>query len=135
MTCANQSDTVKQWLAERGALPAFEPFAEYDPAGDCIEFFVSNVPFYGKRLDGWVTAYYCEATNELVGGLIKGVVTSLLPRFPGIRVDIHGDQVAVGFLLRAPAYQETSQEKQRVYKAMIAQAEDAAFQAKLPVPA
>jgi hypothetical protein len=51
----------------------FELSAEYDPDGDCIEFFADNVPFNAKRLDDWVTMYVAEADGRLVGCLVKRV--------------------------------------------------------------
>ena len=51
----------------------FEPSAQYDDEGDCIEFFAENVPFNAKRLDDWVTMYVSEQDGRLVGCLIKRV--------------------------------------------------------------
>src|ERR1019366_2848141 len=49
-----------QHLSQLGPVLAFKPMACYNPAGDCIEFLVSNEPYYAKRMDGWVTVYYSE---------------------------------------------------------------------------
>lgn len=125
------NDNAVAWIEECSPLNPFVPFAEYEPAGDCIEFFLSNEPFYGKRLDGWVTVYYGENSGEVVGGLIKGIKTSLLPRFPGLKIDIVGDSVRVVFLLRAPALQMNDPEKQAVYKAMIDKTEESKVGAML----
>ena len=51
----------------------FKPIVTYDRDGDCIEFFISNNPFYAKRMDSLVTVYYSQETGEIVGSLIKGV--------------------------------------------------------------
>ena len=51
----------------------FEPSAQYDEAGDCIEFFAENVPFNAERLDDCVTMYVAESDGRLVGCLIKRV--------------------------------------------------------------
>ena len=61
----------------------FEPFAEYDEEGDCIEFFAAGVPFNGKRLDDWVTMYVSEKDGALVGCLIKRV-RRLLTEIPSL---------------------------------------------------
>ena len=51
----------------------FEPSAQYDQEGDCIEFFAENVPFNAERLDDWVTMYVAESDGRLVGCLISRV--------------------------------------------------------------
>ena len=51
----------------------FQPYAEYDEEGDCIEFFASNVAFNAVRLDDWVTMYVSEKDGRLVGCLIKRI--------------------------------------------------------------
>lgn len=61
----------------------FEPSAEYDEEGDCIEFFAENVPFNAQRLDEWVTMYVAEKDGRLVGCLIKRV-ERLFREFPNL---------------------------------------------------
>ena len=64
-----ENDTeVQAILAKR-----FQPSAQYDEDGDCVEFFAENVPFDGVRLDDWVTMYVSERDGRLVGCLIKRV--------------------------------------------------------------
>lgn len=109
--------------AELGPIPEFEPAAYYDPDGDCIEFLFSNEPFFARRLDGWVTVYHSESSDEIVGGLIKGVEKNLLKRFPGLRIDIKGNTAIIGLLLRAPAYETGDPVKQKTYQAMIEKAD------------
>jgi hypothetical protein len=45
----------------------FQPFAYYDHAGDCIEFFLSNEMYYGKWLDASTTIYIGERSDSIVG--------------------------------------------------------------------
>ena len=73
----------------------FRPIAMYNPDGDCIEIHLSDEPFYGKRLDGWFTAYYSEQTNDIVGGMLKGIKSSLLQRFPGINIDVEAGSAKI----------------------------------------
>jgi len=119
-----QSSFVESVLAELGDIAAFEPMAEYNPDGDCIEFLVSNEPYYAKILDGWVTVYYGEKSGDVVGAQIKGVVHNLMRQFPGVRIDIEGAEVRLACLLRGPAYEAGDAEKQRTYKAVIEKAEN-----------
>lgn len=123
--------SVEGWLAERGGVPKFAPMVSYDPDGDSIECLLSNEPFHARRLDGWVTVYYGEETGKVVGCFIKGVKSSLLPRFPGLNIDIEGGTVRLVLLLRASAWQMTDQVKQAAYKAMIQRAEEADIRAEL----
>lgn len=51
----------------------FEPSAQYDEDGDCVEFFADRVAFNAVRLDDWVTMYVSEQDGRLVGCLIKRV--------------------------------------------------------------
>lgn len=51
----------------------FEPSAQYDDDGDCVEFFADRVAFNAIRLDDWVTMYVSEKDGQLVGCLIKRV--------------------------------------------------------------
>ena len=52
---------------------SFEPSAQYDEEGDCIEFFAENVPFNAERLNDCVTMYVAESDGRLVGCLINSV--------------------------------------------------------------
>lgn len=101
----------------------FRPMAYYNSDGDCIEVHLSDEAYYGKRLDGWVTAYFGEDSGEVVGCMLKGVRQSLLRRYPGLQIDIKGDKVNVALLLRAPAYEAGNELIQKTYKAIIEKAE------------
>ncbi len=101
----------------------FAPMAFYNPDGDCIEIHLRNEPFFARILDGWFTAYYSESTREVVGGMLKGVQSNLLRRFPGLRIDVEGGRVKLALLLRAPAYESGDEVKQRTYQAVIREAE------------
>jgi len=116
----SHSEHEQSVLDELGPAEPFEPFAYYDPDGDCVEFHFSNEPYHGRRLDGWVTVYYSEASDEVVGGLIKGVRGNLLKRFPGLRIEIHGGAIDISLLLRAPAWSSAAEEPTRkTYQAVI----------------
>jgi len=107
-------------LDELGPATGFEPFAYYEPAGDCVEFHFTNEPCYAKRLDGWVTVYYSEETGDVTGGLIKGVRRNLLERFPGLQIEIKGGSIDISLLLRAPAWSSAVEEPTRkTYQAVI----------------
>lgn len=51
----------------------FKPFVYHDRDNDLIEFFLSNENYYGKRVDGRLTLYLSQESDEIVGCLIEGV--------------------------------------------------------------
>lgn len=106
------------------------PAAHYDPDGDCVEFFFTNEPFRGRRLDRWVTVYYGRTTGDVVGSCIKDI-RRLLDAYPGLNIDIHGERVLVSFLLRAPAWSSSDEVVRKTYKLVIEKAEFAELEAEL----
>lgn len=71
---SEQQDFVQYLLSEVGELAErFEPFASYNPDGDCIHFFISDRKYYGKRVDDFLTLYLDMKTDEIVGSVIKNV--------------------------------------------------------------
>jgi len=106
-----------------GPLKPFEPCAYYDEDGDCIEFLFSNERAYGKRLDNWVTVYRSRATDEVVGGLLKGL-RNLMERFPGLDIDIVDKRLKIACLLRAPAWTHGDAVTKKIYGDVIRQAEE-----------
>jgi len=116
----NGSEFVDAMLAGDPEIGPFEPVACYNPDGDCLEFFLSNEPHYARRVDGWVSLYYSESSNELVGGFIKGVRHHLLRKMPGVRIDFVDDHAEVAVLLKAAAYESAIDEAaQRTYRIAI----------------
>jgi len=69
-----QSDPFAELLKQSDSLDTFSPCAHYDRDGDCIEFFLSNEPFYAIRVSHCITVYYSEKTSEVVGGQIKAIL-------------------------------------------------------------
>lgn len=94
------------WVDEN-APPAseFEPYAVYDPDGDCIEFFAIHATFYANRIDQLLTVYLEEETNRLVGALIKDVSkfmrTQIQNKCPVTSFVIQGQDVQVKMLFIA----------------------------------
>jgi len=121
---------VSRVLSEYGTSERFEPFALYNREGDCIEFYFDNDPSYAKRLDGSVTVFVSEDTGEIVGGMVKGVHTSLLDRFPGFRMFIDSGSAKIAILLSGPA-STAEGELQRYYKPLIDKASDQDMSADL----
>ena len=124
-----QEQFAKSITEEYGEVRPFEPYAYYDPDGDCIEFLVSNDLFRGKRLDRWVTVYYSEKTDEIVGALIKGV-KKMMVEYPGLDIEIKGGAVAIACILRAPAWSSGDEVVKKTYKTMIQKAEEACVTAE-----
>src|SRR5947209_5755784 len=82
----------------------FRPFAYYDCAGDCIEFFASNEMYYAERVDALVTVFIGERSGQIVGSLIKGVshfLKSALEHSPGLRIDIEDGYLHLEHLFTA----------------------------------
>lgn len=103
-------------IDEIGPARDFRPWACYNPDGDCIEFYFSNEPFYAKRVDGWVTTFNREDGDEIIGGAIKGVKSSLLERFPGVRIFIDGSIVKLTVILSGPALEAKDELIQKTYR-------------------
>lgn len=110
-------------LEDFGQIEPFKPCAYYDKDGDCIEFFFSNERSYGKRLDSWVTVYRSRKTDEIVGGLLKGL-HRLMRRYPGLDIEIKDGQVEVACILRAPAWAQGDPVSKKTYGDVIRQAEE-----------
>lgn len=108
----------------------FEPAAQFEPEGDCIEFFLSQEDFKAERLDRWVTLYVQPDTGELVGGLIKSI-KEMISRWPGINIDIHKGRVALYFMLRGPAYAEGDPMIQKKYGDLLREMQSSDLSAEL----
>lgn len=125
-------DEMLTSLLQEAEANKFEPFADYNPDGDCLEFYLSNAPSYAKVLDGWVTLYLSEESDELVGGLIKGVQHNLLRRFPGVDIDIEDrNHARVAILLRPPSYEAKDGKVMKVYRELIERVESTGLVADL----
>ncbi len=116
-------ELVQHVLTHHARAGAFEPFAYYDPDGDCIEFFVSDEPFLAERVDEWVTVYHGEQSGEIIGSLLKGVA-SLLKQYPGLAIDIECGHVRLSHILRARAWSIGDELVRRSYKKVIEVAEE-----------
>ena len=113
-----------QRVRERfGTSEPFVPSAYYDADGDCVEFLISNEPFYGQRLDRWVTVYEHMDTGEVVGSLIKDV-GKLWAAYPGLNIEVTDGRVRISHMLRAAGWLQGDEVKQRVYKKLIEEAEE-----------
>ena len=125
-----QSDDFVAEVIEMGPLDPFKPMALYNADGDCIEVHLSNEPYYARRLDGWVTAYFSEQTDEVVGAVVKGVM-SLLDRFPFVRIFVEGSEANIAFLLAGPLSATSDEVVQRTYKAIMDRATELQIRAEL----
>lgn len=124
------SDLASHYAAD--AATEFAPCANYDPDGDCIEFFASNEDFDGQRLDDWVTVYRGIHSGEIVGSQIKSV-RKLLARYPGLEIEVEDGQVRLSHILRAPAFSEGDAVKLRQYQLLIGKVAD--LKVELPAAA
>jgi hypothetical protein len=107
----------------------FEPAATYIPAGDCIEFVWAPDDYRALRLDGLVTVYYSRKTNQVVGGLIKGVrafCEKIKEKCPGFRLSIAVKPTSLEYIFLAQMWTEPPTPKDetitRTYEELIAAA-------------
>jgi hypothetical protein len=125
------NDRTRRILAMGDSAPPFSPCAYYDRDGDFIESFVRDEGFKGQRLDKWVTVYIGRESGEIVGSCVKDV-RKLMALYPGLDIEIEeGDEVALSYILRAPAWSEGDPVKLKTYRALIRKAEEANLRAVL----
>ncbi len=107
----------------------FAPFAEYDADGDCIEFFMKPDPHFAERIDGLLTVYRSQESNEIVGAQIKRVsvlCAEILGKFPGFRVEIHDGKVPLVHIFRVSLWslRHERDDVVHIYKFLAAKAEE-----------
>jgi hypothetical protein len=105
-----------------GRREPFVPMAHFDPDGDCIEFFISDEPFTGKRLDKWVTVYCGRESGQVVGSLIKNI-RELHALYPGLDIYVQDGRVKIVHILRAPAYSAKDPIARAMYKDVLTKIE------------
>jgi len=131
MKVTTNEDFAKQMMLMAKSAARFEPVADYDPDGDCIEFIAKPDPFYAERVDDLVTVYYSQETGEVIGSLIKGVkhlCSDLLKRYPGLRIEIEDKGVRLVHIFRAKLWSSEPKAENKimnlVYKKLIEVAEE-----------
>ncbi|NUQ63139.1 MAG: hypothetical protein HUU20_11735 [Pirellulales bacterium] len=129
MTVTSNEEFAKRMMLLAQPAERFKATATYDPDGDCIEFLVSPDPFYAERVDDLVTVYYSQATNEVIGSLVKGVrrfCKTIVQQMPGFKIEICDGRVSLAHIFRARLW-STSLEPQPLptlaYRKLIAMAE------------
>lgn len=116
-------EILSELMDEASRAVPFVPSAYYDTDGDCLEFFVCDEPFKAKRLDKWVTVYYGRQSHDVVGSLVKNV-RELLHGYPGIDIDIEGEDILLSHMLRGPAYATDDPVKKKEYKAVLVKVDE-----------
>jgi hypothetical protein len=101
----NAEEFAQLVLAQSDLEKDFAPFSVYDHDGDCIEFIAKPDAYFAERVDGIVTVYYSEESNEMIGAQIKGI-KSLMRQSPGLSIEVHDGPVRLHFLLRARIWRE-----------------------------
>ena len=107
--------------------PGVGPFIDYDDDGDCLEFFTSNDNFVAERIDSVVTVYYRDGTDEIIGGLLKGIrsiVDSLKQQYPGFAVEVEDGQIGLAFLVAAKMWTDGDRVRVLKYKKLRQAARD-----------
>jgi hypothetical protein len=74
----------------------FRSVPHYFPSGDYLTYFVSDEPYYAKRLDDVITVYLTFDTHELIGCKVKGV-KHILRTAGDFAVRVDGDGIELGF--------------------------------------
>ena len=121
------------------ARPAeqFEPTATYDPDGDCIEFLAKPDSFYAERVDDFVTVYYSQETQEVIGSLIKGVhgfSEKILKAMPGFQIEIRDRRVRLVHIFRAQLWSSKAAPEPSIaltYEKLIKVAEDSQVETEM----
>ncbi len=104
MTAMPNNDFAEKMMQLVPSDESFQPRADYDRDGDCIEFIFRPDPFYAERVDDLVTVYYSQETGEVIGSLIKGVsrfCQRMLQSNPGFRIVIQDGKVKVEHIFLA----------------------------------
>jgi hypothetical protein len=104
MNITSNAEFAKRMMLLARPAEQFEPFATYDPDGDCIEFLAKPDSFYAERIDDLVTVYYSQESGELIGSLIKGVskfCSEIAQKLPGFKIEVHDGPVRLVHIFRA----------------------------------
>ena len=102
------------------------PRIRYDHDGDYIEVIITRENYRAERIDELVTVYTGRTSNEIVGTMIKGVLTFIAKNAPGLRVVVDDGKVRVDHLLVLRASQanwDFDSMPARVYRKLIEVAE------------
>lgn len=137
MSAMSSSDFAKRMMLLARPAEQFEPTATYDPDGDCIEFLAKPDPFYAERVDDLVTVYYSQATNEVIGSLIKGVrgfCEKIDQTMPGFKIEIRDGRVRLVHIFRARLWSSKTDPKALAtltYEKLIQVAEETDVEAEM----
>lgn len=73
--CGQALPTLAEFMAREDKEPRrpFKPCWLFNEAGQQIEVYWSNVPFYGEQLNESMSLYRSQETKEIVGVVIYGV--------------------------------------------------------------
>ena len=96
MTAMPNDEFARRAMELAGPTESFQPSADYDPDGDCVEFVFQPDPFRAERVDDLVTVYYSQETGDVIGSLIKdvsGFCRRVLETHPGFRIVIDDGRV------------------------------------------
>ena len=66
------AETLTEYL-KQNPPSGFTSSAEYFEIGDFVTYFVAPDMHYGRRVDGLLTVYYSESTDQVIGFKIKSV--------------------------------------------------------------
>lgn len=126
----NPQDFAEKVWKQYGSQSPFRPCVNYDPDGDCLEFFGENEPFLAERLDKWVTVYRSRSTSQIIGSLIKNV-RELVATYPALKIDIENGPVRLAHILLAPSFTASTKPTYLVYRQIIEKAQSANVEASL----
>jgi hypothetical protein len=82
----------------------FQPFAAYDPDGDCIEFLTSDEGYRAERIDSLLTVYHGRKSGEIIGALLTGVsrfIKDIIRHSPGFLIEIEDGRIKMEHLFTA----------------------------------
>lgn len=103
---------LNEYLATRQPK-GFSSVPQYFEDGDFVTYFLKNDLHYAQRVDGLLTIYLSEESDELIGCKIKGVreILETMGAF-GVVIADHNNEISLGLLfLTAAAFSSASRER------------------------
>lgn len=105
-TMNENRETLKEYLTANPPTE-FQSSAEYFDVGDFVTYFAKSEMYYASRIDGLVTVYRSEKTDEPIGFKIKAVKSILKNMekwgIPSLSAQYDGDGLSLGILFMSAA--------------------------------
>jgi hypothetical protein len=121
------AETLREYLSKNPPTE-FESSAEYFAVGDFVTYFTKPEMYYARRIDGLVTVYHSEKTDEVIGFKIKSVLEILksMARWnvPSLKFQYDDEGLSLSLLFMAASEMSQPNAKER-YQELARLAKDA----------